>query len=227
MGSPSSKSISSVDYVVVTESLLNKIVHFLIEPFDPMFSDIHSPVAFTFYIRRQNTDSSDNEEIKSEEYTNKRHFSRPKWKNEFKNKMSENLLNSDLVDILNDIEIMQQNNKDVTQVEIDDVVEKICDTLKNTATSADVKQINSSLPPRSKKPNQTHTDQPWYNENCEKSRKIYFNFRKKYRKLRSSRNLSLLKIASKFYKKDIDKAFTDYHEKMITKKITKKMIPKF
>ena len=112
----------TVDYVVVTESLLNKIVHFLIEPFDPMFSDIHSPVAFTLYIRRQNTDSSDNEEIRSEEYTNKRHFSRPKWKNEFENKMSENLLNSDPVDILNDIEIMQQNNKDVTQVEIDDVV---------------------------------------------------------------------------------------------------------
>ena len=131
--------------------------------------------------------------------------------------MSENLLNSDLVDILNDIEIMQQNNKDVTQVEIDDVVEKICDTLKNAATSAGVKQINSSLPPRSKKPNRTHTDQPWYNENCEKSRKIYFNFRNKYRKLRSSRNLSLLKIASKSYKKDIDKAFTDYHKKMITK----------
>ena len=65
-----------------------------------MFSDIHSPVAFTLYIRRQNTDSSDNEE-KSKEYTNKRHFSGPKWKNEFKNKMSENLLNSDLNEILN------------------------------------------------------------------------------------------------------------------------------
>ena len=158
VGSPTSKGISTVDYVVVTESLLNKIVHFLIEPFDPMFSDIHSPVAFTLYIRRQNTDSSDNEEIKGEEYTNKRHFSRPKWRNEFKNKMSENLLNSDLVDILNDIEIMQQNNKDVTQVEIDDVVEKICDTLKNAATSAGVKQINYSLPSRSKKPNRTHTE---------------------------------------------------------------------
>ena len=116
-----------------------------------------------------------------------------------------------------DIEIMQQNNKAVTQVEIDDVVEKICDTLKNAATSAGGKQINSSLPPRSKKPIRTHTDQPWYKENCEKSRKIYFNFRNKYRKLRSSRNLSLLKIASKSYKKDIDKAFTDYHKKMITK----------
>ena len=65
---------------------------------------------------------------------------------------------------------MQQNKKDVTQVEIDDVVEKICDTLKNAATSAGVKQMNSSLPPKSKKPNRTHTDQPWYNENCEKSR---------------------------------------------------------
>ena len=50
-----------------------------------------------------------------------------------------------------------------------------------------------------------------------KLRKIYFNFRNKYRKLRSSRNLSLLKIASKSYKKYIDKAFTDYHKKMITK----------
>ena len=46
---------------------------------------------------------------------------------------------------------------------------------------------------------------------------MYFNFRNKYRKLRSSRDLSLLKIASKSYKKDIDKAFTDYHKKMITK----------
>ena len=53
VGSPTSKGISTVDYVVVTKSLLNKIVHFLIEPFDPMFSDIHSPVAFTLYIRRQ------------------------------------------------------------------------------------------------------------------------------------------------------------------------------
>ena len=71
VGSPTSKGISTVDYVVVTESLLNKIVHFLIEPFDPMFSDIHSPVAFTLYIRRQNTDSSDNEEIRGEEYIKK------------------------------------------------------------------------------------------------------------------------------------------------------------
>ena len=32
---PTSKGISTVDYVVVTESLLNKIVHFLIELFSP------------------------------------------------------------------------------------------------------------------------------------------------------------------------------------------------
>ena len=58
---------------------------------------------------------------------------------------------------------------------------------------------------------------PWYNSDCESSRRNMLGYKNKYRKLKCVENLNLVKGACKQYKRIINKAFRDYENKIILK----------
>ena len=62
-----------------------------------------------------------------------------------------------------------------------------------------------------------HAHQVWYNGACEISRKYYVKFKNKYRKLQSNKNLKVLRKSDRKYKKERNKAFKTYKQKVINK----------
>ena len=55
---------------------------------------------------------------------------------------------------------------------------------------------------------------PWYNSDCESTRRTMLRYKSKYRKLKNVENLNLLKNSCKIYKKNINKAYRDYENEL-------------
>ena len=55
---------------------------------------------------------------------------------------------------------------------------------------------------------------PWYNSDCESTRRTMLRYKSKYRKLENVENLNLLKNSCKIYKKNINKAYRDYENEL-------------
>ena len=58
---------------------------------------------------------------------------------------------------------------------------------------------------------------PWYNSDCESTRRTMLGYKNKYRKLKNAENLNLLKHSCMIYKRNKNKAYRDYKNTLIEK----------
>ena len=103
---------------------------------------------------------------------------------------------------------------------MDDINELITDVSTlitesaETSNMLDKTRIKKEVGPRKR----YHYHKPWYTNECEVKRKEYFKFKNRFKNLRTHENEVKMVMASKQYKIQIKKAFTE-HQNSIIKKI--------
>ncbi len=70
------------------------------------------------------------------------------------------------------------------------------------------------LPNRKTTSKHKHTNRPWFDSDCKNKRITYMKAKNKYRRCNSDVNIAELKVASKSYKKDLNKKMHVYNKDM-------------
>ena len=98
---------------------------------------------------------------------------------------------------------------------VDEINRIVCTTARelNISATSGGSRFSGPKKPRARK----NPHQQWYNQECEKKRKIYVKYKNNHMKLRNNTNLILLKQSDREYMKELDKAFRDYKHKLVNK----------
>ncbi len=205
------KDSSVVDYCLASYQVLPSILHFEVKDFNECFSDIHCAIQVHLKPKSAIFDVEDVDQSASNDK-----FKRPKWENEFED-VFKNSINIDKVNELSAfIGDLYDNDADITQNDIDNLYEDIKAILKNSAVKCGSIKVNNG-PIKNFKKRKKY--KKWWNQECENSRNRFNAARKRYQNSSDDQNLlNDRKMASKEYKKVINKAIRNYH-KEIHKKI--------
>ena len=119
-----------------------------------------------------------------------------------------NSIDIDIFDIMAELHNISRNNDGVISV-----FSVFHTTARGLNMLASTSEHSGHKKPRARK----HAHQVWYNDVCEVSRRDYVKFKNKYRNLQSNKNLNILRKSGRKYKKEINKAFKTYKQKVINK----------
>ena len=98
---------------------------------------------------------------------------------------------------------------------ITSIVEDVSKLLKDVASDSGMSKPVMAKPSKSRRRSLPH--KPWYNSDCEITRRTMLRYKNKYRKLKNVENLNLLQNPCKIYKRNINKAYRDYENELIKK----------
>ena len=113
--------------------------------------------------------------------------------------------------------ISKNNDGVIDQSTVNKVVDEINSVFHTTARGLNMLASTSEHSGHKKPRVRKHTHQVWYNDACEVSRRDYAKFKNKYRKLQSHKKLNILRKSGRTDKKEINKAFKTYKQKVINK----------
>jgi len=192
---------SVIDYVLMSSELLSHVSKFDILTFDPILSDIHTPISFSIVCDFKSVDTGNitldpNHNIASEP------AEKPIWdanhREDFVNSFSQEDINS----ITQQLDDLANNVLEPTSQTIDSLVSDISNLYVKAARNADM--IKATHP---KKTCNKKSFKPWYDNQCKDKRSLYMKAKKTYRRVNSVRNFETLKETSKAYKKIINLKF--------------------
>ncbi|KAK3109114.1 hypothetical protein FSP39_023343 [Pinctada imbricata] len=195
IGKVTCKDTSIVDYFIVNSCVFSMIKEFEVIDFDPLFSDVHSRLHILLHI---------DEEIEKFEQTDfqRRNKKTVNWKPEKENVFKENI---DMIDqeIIQLCHLLDENDKS-NESKINTINEEICKLLTETALKSfdNVKNNRNNQMKRKFK--------PWFTKSCHEKRKIFHEYREKYKQDKCVENRQRMKQSSKDYKKEINKSFEKY-----------------
>lgn len=201
VGGTTCRDASVVDYFICSVDMFNVICEFSVLEFCDLYSDIHNPITLSLNVRLLNDFSNQNNEPISEKVR--------LWNNAQQEKFLENFdwqLHSEI-----DKQLLElSNDENITQVRIDQVVEK-CSSLFITSAKNAFGTILSG--------NKTFdSSSQWFGPDCKKARRAFFTAKRNYKTRKSETNKTILKQKSKAYKNMIRK-----HHKLFKKKKIKKL----
>jgi hypothetical protein len=199
IGNVTCNNTSVVDYLLLSSNMLTDLNTFQVEDFNPLFSDVHSGLNFSFKCPT----------LESENTVTKQQYI--KWNNEKKTEFIEHMSVNE-TDSIRNIEVMIDElhvKQNILQSDIDIVVKNLCD-LFSKSSSYVFGTVN-------KKPrNRNSSNKPWYNANCKTKRKIFHRCRRIYGHVKNQVNKNAMKRASKEYKREMSKSFKEYQLKTAT-----------
>lgn len=192
---------SVVDYIIGQADLVSIITNLRVIPFNPLYSDVHSPLCVTLsnlskcvYVddhsveRRASTERAENSPDPR---------CKIRWEQTLQSEFVKNINRTDL----QSIEAKLETNPDPNEIS-----KLLTTTILNSA--------NKTFPPRPKhrannsKPKETQ--KAWYNEECKLARQQYIEARKKHIRIKSQEMSNVVRLKSKEYKKVMNRAIVTY-----------------
>ena len=171
------RKTSVIDYILSSVDCFRLLKDFSIVETDPLFSDGHALLIWTF-------NATQNNDFYSEKLQNTRKMN---WQKNLSTCFANNVDNEKLEKIISDI-----GNFTPSPTIIDNVTSQTTDLLLDSA--------NKTFKPKSLEQNY---DKPWFVPKCHQMRKKYHVARANYRKLKSTVNKTRLNVASRVYKKKL------------------------
>ena len=163
---------SVVDYCLVSESLLPCISEFYVDTFDRCMSDVHSPICLGV----KNVPVVKNDINFSNENGEKILF-KSKWNPESKTDYQNSFIENDIGELSDKI-LAQQLSGNPTKADIENLVTDLTSVIVKPAKKVGLcKKISSKNSRPRKSPNQS-----WFNSECEKRRKKFFEAKNDLRK---------------------------------------------
>lgn len=203
IGQKTCKNVSLIDYILLSSSAIPIVKMFNVLEFNPLFSDVHNALQFTFHATMNNFTTHSND-------THHEQATRiPRWNTNKENRFVE-VVQDDIETIneinkkLNDLNDAGQDGKNI----VNDIVNSIGGLFKKAATHAFSKKHNH------KKYAPHKTFQVWFNGECHESRQKFHKARNRYSFIKNLHNRNELKKASKEYKQNMNKAYNNYKHKM-------------
>ena len=147
--------------------------------FDPILIDIHCPVYAAFTIETMNKQNAINDK---DHFLLNKHKTKFIWKSEdaalYKDKLSE-VDCSYIEDKLNQAE----SRDEVVSIDIiNNIVENVSKLLKDVASDVDSGRSKPVMAKPSKPRQRSLPHKPWYNSDCESTRRTMLRYKNKYRK---------------------------------------------
>lgn len=195
-GKVTCKGVSVIDLILVSVNMFNQVKDFCVRDFDPLLSDAHCAVEVCF---KMHTINDAVNQIKPKVLKG----NRPKWGKMQSEKFVIDPYKSECIN--NDLSYLLENSSQVTQVDINNVCNKVNNLLVNTAASSKCDKAPKRVFKKEK---------VWYGETCRKARNQYYKYKNKYRNTNSEENRVAMVNASKMYKKTLSKARRN-HEKIM------------
>ena len=208
------KNSSVIDYVIMSPELFPSIHYYEVLEFDPLFSDIHCPVAFTMNMKSQENVILPNEENLVTDDSNE-HSTFPTWKPESRLDFINYIQDSNLDQISIDLDILNQSDF-VNADSINSITLQISQTLVGAAENCNMikNKNNSSAKPQNRLKNQN----PWFIKQSDLQSKEYLTVKRKHKQLNSGENYENLVSCSRKNKKLINKQMREYNS-ILTKKL--------
>ena len=198
---------STVDYIIVSDSLIPNVCEFSVDILDGTTSDVHSAISMSLSPDSTTGPQNNLEEVvvttqPSESY-------KIKWKEDLKNTFKESFSEVDVSQLLGKLHNYDTENPD--QESIDNITNELANVYIKAAHNIGIcrttKQHSNS---KKKIPNRRHPQQDWFDDECESGRKEYMNFRNQGRAIKG-------KQARKLHFKELSKKHKVY-KKLIKKK---------
>ena len=195
IGKCTCNDISVVDYVLTDKFLTTLISEFEISDFDPLLSDVHSPVVFVLqnkididqnqllYEDRNESLNKDQNESVRELDSNEQFY---RWLPDRKDLFVQSIDRDKVQHLLQELE-----NVDDVNV-INEVTETIGNIMTETAASVFGK--------RKVKKHQNRKHKPWFDKECCEKRKTYTCSKRLYKRFRTVQNRDCIRQAGKNYK---------------------------
>ena len=183
VGNKPCKNSSTVDYIIITPSCIESILHFEILDFDPLISDVHCPVYADFKILQsykvENVNLG-NKPTKTEKCL---------WNSDRSELVNEHLCTTDVFHIERKLNEAESTPQSVSLELINGIVGDLCQVLKRSASACGMSKPTKVTDGKPRRWNLPH--KPWYNTDCEDARHAMMQCKNKYRKVTNSENSNL------------------------------------
>ncbi len=198
------KSTSTLDYFICSFDLVDIIKCFNVLPFNPLFSDGHSPISMELYKDLPPIDPSQVETMCNANQADKNSNVSPSKKinwDRTKSTLFSELLRED--SRWSELDIASAENR--SPIAVNQLVEHVCKIFVDCADKCGMVKVCF--------PNHCETRQPkkskkfkWFNEECKNARTEYEVSKHRYHALKNENNLTNMKNKSKLYKMAINRA---------------------
>lgn len=189
------RNTSTLDYVISSIPLFNKINTFNITELDELFSDGHSLIEFSLVPF-----------VDTENKNYRAPPDKPKWNPNYADQFLNNISDTDITSIL---DYMDNSSADTAQENVDILADRLATTF---AVSAE-----NSFPTKPQMNNNNETHKKWYNAECRKNKKQYNKARKRYLNFPSIENKEEMKLKCRIYKRTMNKQINNHKKSMENK----------
>ena len=186
------KDCSVVDYTIVSTEVFNLLKNFVVADFNPILSDVHCPLLFTFSKR----------DIRNKIYRDVQSNIKPRWCEEKKDSFVHNLN----IDEVNELLYFTRNCQSFTETDCNIINTKLCKIFQHCS-------LKTFGEPRFNKRPKRKGDKPWFGTDCRRARFFFNRARKKYNKIKNVENKTNMLSAGKAYRKTVNKYFNKHRRK--------------
>ena len=210
LGKFTCKNVSTVDYIIISMNLFQKVEDFTVDDMNPLFSDIHCPIQASFQRYCIGEENVNPLEIQGNPMPAK-----PIWSQNKTEKFLHNIDINTLVSINTDIELVDlESNQGYMKANIENIVHKVTGTLVNAAKHCNM------LPSKTRKVKikcslcKRIPNKPWFNAQCKEQRKLFYRAKANCKRLQTSVSYEEMKNKSKNYKICLTRAKCEYQNKL-------------
>jgi len=215
-GKMTCKGASVVDYVILSQSLLNQVLEFDVLEFDNLLSDVHCPLYMSLKVQSHNkvmTESKKNGIASADNAV----FVRPRWRREYGDLFVQGL-NFDEINSCKTLLSSMLENKSFTTDSINKVNFEVCEVLRKSARNCgSIIHESECNNKTSESGGRKATQKPWYNKACEKKRRELYRARNIYKRNKTDENMLQKKSVGKEYKKELRKQYVAYKRDVVKK----------
>jgi len=200
------KDASVVDYVVVSLDLFRLVTDFKINEFCELFSDVHCAVSFS--VRSTSLAHNLIEDINCDVNP----LSRPRWFADSGIRFKEQLDSAEINILINKFKGMLNAGtcSEILQVQLDGMCSRIGELFRNAADEAGLMKKKNAPNIRKRRQDRKNDCQPWFDTECEKSRKLFMKAKNTAVKDKSTVAQERKVQSSKLYKKQLKISFKKY-----------------
>ena len=182
---------STVDYIIVSDSLIPNVCEFSVDVLDGTISDVHSPISMSLSPDSTTLHPANPEDVVTSEPSETIII---RWNDDLKTTFKESFSEIDVCQLLHRLNIYDTDNSD--QVSMDDINNELANIYIKTAQNIGICKIYKKHTNfKKKKYDRKHPQQDWFDEECENGRREYMDFKNRGRHIKNKQEKKVHKKA--------------------------------
>ena len=210
------KDASLVDYLLASPSLFKRIQNFRIDEFDECLSDVHCPVIFT--LDYDNIGVSKTNHKNKQEINENRTESKPNWDQKHEKDFLDKIDTSAVNQITNQLKILSENIDHITQKDIDEITNDICQTMTTSAKQLGMIKEKGKRSKNVNKQDKKRQSYPWFDSSCKIKRACFRKAKLHAKRYKTEITRVNKRNAEKEYKRSISVNYS-HHQAALQREI--------